>query len=665
MTTEAASDSNEGLPPAARPIAAMGKTVFGICVLLVALTWLVFGQTLGHEFVNYDDPEYVIANPMVNGGFSIKGIIWAFTHSYSSNWHPVTWLSHMLDCQVFGLNPTGHHFTAVLLHTIAVVLLFLLLRQTTGTFWRSAFVAALFAIHPLRVESVAWVAERKDVLSGVFFVLTLMAYAAYTRNRSPVRYFAVATLFALGLMAKPMLVTTPCVLLLLDYWPCRSQLAWPRLILEKIPLFCLSAASCFATILAQRQTIASVAALPLTARIVNAVDSYVTYLGQMVWPVRLAVFYPYLGRSPLSGKILACLIVLLALTAVVIARRKLFPYLVTGWFWYLIMLVPVIGVVQVGEQAHADRYTYLPEIGIALMITWLVVDLAAAGQWPRRALGVAAVVVLGLLAWQASLQASYWRTSETLCRHALSVTSNNWVADNSLGLYLLEKDRVDEAIPYFQQAVRIQPKDTDGHNNLGNALLQKGLVDEAMAQYQEALDLSLAAGDAGDREADYNLGTALLSKGEVAPAIIHFRKALERPGLYTADAHGNLGLALREKGRPQEAIAEFEAALAMKPKSASVQTNLAWLLSTSRDSSIRNAGRGLQLAEQANQISHGENPIVLHTLAAAYAEGGQFGPALATAQRAHDLAAAQGNAGLAATLENEMALYELHLPLRE
>ncbi len=647
------------------PVGPSQKTVVGICFFLVALTWLVFGQTLGHEFVNYDDPEYVIANPMVNGGFSIHGIVWAFTHSYSSNWHPVTRLSHMLDCQLFGLNPSGHHLSAVLLHSSAAVLLFLLLLQMTAALWRSAFVAAIFAIHPLRVESVAWVAERKDVLSGVFFLLTLSAYVAYTRRRSPFRYLAVCILFALGLMSKPMLVTTPCVLLLLDYWPLRRQLTWPRLVLEKIPLFGLSAASCFATILAQRHAIASVTILPLTARIVNAVDSYVTYLGQMVWPVRLAVFYPYFGMSPFSGKALMSLTLLGALTVVVLARRKQFPYLVTGWFWYLIMLVPVIGVVQVGEQAHADRYTYLPQIGIALIIAWFAVDLFGTGLWSRRAFVVGAAGVTVLLAWQASLQASYWRTSETLCRHTLAVTSNNWVADNSLGMYLLERDRVDEAIPYFREAVRIQPKDTDGHNNLGNALLQKGRTAEAMVQYQEALDLSHSAGDRGDREADYNLGTALLSKGDVDQAISHFRKALERPGLYTADAHGNLGLALREKGHTQEAISEFEMALATKPRSPSALTNLAWLVATSKEGSIRNPRRAVLLAEQANQLSHGQNPIVLRTLAAAYAGDGQFEPALATAQRAVEGATSQGNAGLAATLRNEMSLYELHLPVRE
>ncbi|MGH8093069.1 MAG: tetratricopeptide repeat protein [Chthoniobacterales bacterium] len=591
------------------------KTVVGVCIFLAAITWIVFGQTLTHQFINYDDPEYVADNPMVTGGLSIRGIAWAFTHSHSSNWHPLTWVSHMLDCQLFGLNPAGHHFTSVLLHTAAVILLFLLLREMTGALWRSAFVAAVFAIHPLRVESVAWVAERKDVLSGVFFMLTLAAYVYYSRKPSLSRFLAVSMFFVFGLMSKPMLVTLPCVLLLLDYWPLNRKSDWRKLVAEKIPLFGLSAASCFATVVAQGEAIASVARLPLMARIGNALESYVTYIGQMIWPVRLAVYYPYFGRSPFSAEIICSSLVLITITSIVMVRRREFPYLVTGWFWYLVMLVPVIGVIQVGTQGHADRYTYLPQIGLYIMATWLVVDLTASWRGQRQLLSVVGAVIIAAFAWCAALQAAYWRDSEVLSRHTLAVTTNNWVADNSLGMFLLERGRVDEAIPYFQRAVQIQPKDTDGQNNLGNALLQKGRFDEAMLHYQKALAVGLAEGEIYGREADYNLGNVFLEKGRIDEAIAHYRRALERPGSYTADAHNNLGLALHAKGENGAAVANYEKALAMKPDSASARTNLAWVLATSNDSSVRNGAKAVQLAEQANKLSGGANPLVLNTLA--------------------------------------------------
>ena len=318
-----------------------------VCVALIALTWFVFGQTLGHDFVSYDDHVYIQDNPIVRNGLSAEGLIWAFTHSHASNWHPLTTLSHMIDCQLFGLNPRGHHFTNVLLHAIAVLLLFLVLRQMTGAFWKSAFVAALFAIHPLHVESVAWVAERKDVLSGVFFMLTLGAYERYVRCHTFGRYLFVMLVFALGLMSKPMLVTVPLVLLLLDYWPLRrfankSSVA-SRLVFEKVPLLALSAASCAATILAQKTAVSSLEELPFSFRISNAVITYVAYVWQMLRPTKLAVFYPHpYDRLPLWEILLAAGL-LVIITVIVFALRRKQPYFVTGWFWYLIMLVPVIG----------------------------------------------------------------------------------------------------------------------------------------------------------------------------------------------------------------------------------------------------------------------------------------------------------------------------------
>jgi hypothetical protein len=347
------------------------------CIFLAAIIWLVFGQTLGHEFINFDDDAYVYENPTVAGGFTLQGIPWAFTRVHASNWHPLTWISHMLDCQLYGLNPGGHHLTSVLLHAITAIALFLILRQMTGSLWRSVFVAALFAIHPLRVESVAWVAERKDVLSGLFFVLTIGAYARYARlPRSPLRYGLVLLLFALGLMSKPMLVTLPFVLLLLDYWPLNrvrngsenNLRTWRYLIVEKLPLFCLAAASCLATLFAQTIAIRPLTHISLPLRLGNAVIAVAVYLRQMFWPTDLVVFYPFSALDVTAVATVLSVVLLGGIsTAVFVLRRH--RYLVTGWLWYLVMLGPVIGILQVGSQAHADRYTYLPQIGLYLLLT--------------------------------------------------------------------------------------------------------------------------------------------------------------------------------------------------------------------------------------------------------------------------------------------------------
>src|SRR5438034_6640942 len=386
----------------------------GICIFLAALTWVIFGQTLHHDFINYDDPRYVYENTKITSGLSIAGIGWAFTHIHSENWHPLTTISHMLDCQLYGLKAGWHHFTNVLLHTIAAILLFIALRQMTGALWRSAFVAAVFAIHPLRVESVAWIAERKDVLSGVFFMLTLLAYVPYVRAPSIRRYLFVAVVFAFGLMSKPMLVTLPFVLLLLDYWPLgriRGQNSdvsghenLVMLVVEKIPLVGLSAVSSVVTFLAQRGAVGWTEQLPVLARINNAVVTYAAYMWQMLWPVKLAVFYPHPeSRLPL-WEIILCLLLLIGITAATVVLRKQRPYFITGWLWYLGMLVPVIGIVQVGSQARGDRYTYLPHIGLYLLVTWAMTDLSVSWRHRRAILAIAAATTIIVLAWYASVQ---------------------------------------------------------------------------------------------------------------------------------------------------------------------------------------------------------------------------------------------------------------------
>ena len=604
----------------------------GFCIALAGLTWLVFGQTVWHDFINYDDPRYVYENTKITGGLSISGILWAFTHVHSLNWHPLTTISHMLDSQLYGLKAGWHHFTNVLLHTLATILLFLALQQMsegpnrTGSIWRSAFVAALFAIHPLRVESVAWIAERKDVLSGVFFMLILLAYTCYVRLPRITRYLLVLFLFACGLMCKPMLVTLPFVLLLLDYWPLdriKGQ-SWKR-VAEKIPLIALSAVSSVITFLVQKGAVGRTEELPILERINNAVVSYVLYVWQMLWPVDLAVFYPHPeNRLPL-WEIISCFLVLICITVTAIAVRKQRPYLLTGWLWYLGMLVPVIGLVQVGWQGRADRYTYLPQIGLYIAATWAVADWTALYRHQRTILSTAAIIVIAALSARAWVQTSYWRDNETLFRHALAVTVNNDVAENNLGIVFLVRGKVDEAISLLQSAVDLRPDNSPAHENLAKALLQKG---------------------------------------RVADALIHYRKLLElQPD--NMEVHNIVGTVLVQQGRVQEGVEEWQKVLSVEPDNGNAMSNLAWIFATSPDQSIRNGSKAVSLADQAVRISRGRIAILFRTLAAAYAENGQFWDAIQTAQRGIALANSQGNSGLASELQANVALYQERQPLRD
>jgi len=602
-----------------------GQTM-GICIALAALSWLVFGQTLWHDFVNYDDPRYVYENTNITEGLSISGIVWAFTHIHSMNWHPLTTISHMLDCQLYGLKAGWHHCTNVLLHSIAVMLLFVGLLQMTGAFWRSAFVAAVFAIHPLRVESVAWIAERKDVLSGVFFMLTLLAYLYYVRLPRTGRYLMVVFVFACGLMSKPMLVTLPFVLLLLDYWPLdriRGQVS--KRVLEKIPLIALSTVSSIATLVAQKGAVGYTEELPVLERFNNAVLSYVLYIWQMLSPVNLAVFYPHPeNRLPL-WQISSSFLLLICVTAVAIALRKKRPYLITGWLWYLGTLVPVIGLVQVGWQGRADRYTYLPQIGLYIAVTWALTDLTISWRHRRTILSAAALLTIGLLSWGAWVQTSYWRDSETLFKHALAVTTNNDVAENNLGIVFLQKGQLDEAISLLKSAVDLRPDNSPAHENLAKALLQKG---------------------------------------QVADALVHYRKLLElQPD--NMEVHNIVGTVLVQQGQIREGVEEWQKVLEIQPDNGNALNNLGWVLATAPEDSLRDGSRAVQLAQQAVRISGGRIPIVFRTLAAAYAENQQFPQAIETAQQGLELANKQGNFALAAELQGSIALYQENRPLRD
>jgi tetratricopeptide (TPR) repeat protein len=541
-----------------------------VCLALAAVTFAVFGQTLFHEFVNYDDDEYVYNNPVVAQGLTFKGIVWAFS-CHVDNWHPLTWLSHMLDCQLYGLNPAGHHLTNVLLHIATVIALFLVLRQMTGVLWRSAFVAAVFAIHPLRVESVAWVAERKDVLSGLLFMLTIGAYVRYARRPwSPVRYGLVVLLFAMGLMCKPMLVTLPLVLLLLDYWPLQRE--EPRklsgLVLEKLPLLALSAAGCVVTLLAQTGAIQSTGSFSLPLRLGNALVASMIYPGQMVYPAGLAALYPFprhgvpAWESALAGTLLA------GISVVAWGQWRKRPWLLIGWVWYLVMLLPVVGIIQVGNQAHADRYTYLPQIGIYVAVTWMAAEWGAKWQVERATFGVLMTGVLAVLMVCAWKQTAYWQDSETLWARALACTKGNNIAHFNLGVALGQKGRVEEAIAQYQEALQIAPHDAEAHNNLGMALFQKGNVDEAITHLQKAAQIQ-----PGLAKAHYNLGVALCQKGRVEEAIVEYQNALQIKPDY-AEAHNNLGHVLLQEGRVDEAIAHLQKALQIRPGYGVARSNL-------------------------------------------------------------------------------------------
>jgi len=609
-------------------------TVLGIAIFLFALTWAVFGQTGNYQFINYDDPLYVLDNAHVRAGLTWRGIAWAFTHVHSQNWHPLTTMSHMFDCQLFGVNPGAHHLVNVFFHSIAAVLLFILLAQITNSIWASAFVAAVFAIHPLRVESVAWIAERKDVLSGVFFMLTLLAYFRWTRKQTVGRYLAMSILFGCGLMSKPMLITTPIILLLLDYWPLnrsqksevRSQKSsnppWTKLVVEKVPLFVLSIGSCFATLWAQNFALGSTQFLPLQWRVTNALFSYFEYVRQMFWPVDLIPFYVHLENRLEIWRLLIAAISLIALTAIVIFRRKQNPYLLVGWLWYLVMLIPVIGIVQVGLQGHADRYTYLPQIGLDIALVWLIWDLtksclprwsasAKAGRLQKIILSAAAAIVLITLSSLSWKQTTHWRDTEALWRHTLAVTPDSDVAHAGLGGILFVRGQIDESIDHYERALRLRD---------------------------------------GNVAAHFGLGRALAAKQKTDPAIFHFQKALSiQPD--NIGASNDLGVMFASKGEIREAISAWQQSLSFDPDNADAANNIAWARATAADPDLRDGREALELAQRALR-SGGENPVALRTLAAAQAENGQFAEAIATCRRGEELAQKNGDRAMAESLHS-------------
>jgi tetratricopeptide (TPR) repeat protein len=629
-----------------------------VCLGLGVATLATFWPVSRSAFIGLDDPDYVKKNPQVLQGLTWRSVGWAFTTGFASNWHPLTWISHMVDVQLFGLKPGWHHCTSLILHLANTLLLFLVLRCMTGAIWRSAIVAALFALHPLHVESVAWISERKDVLSTLFFFLTLFAYVKYveTKVQSPkskvqspqppahashitshtsLYYLLALVFFALGLMSKPMLVTLPFVLLILDYWPLRrveikNQKSKIKnllpLVFEKLPFLALSVAASIVTFMVQRhgEAVVPVSDIPLDLRIENALVSYAVYLEKMVWPAGLAVYYPFSRDiAPEVTASAAVSVLVLSLLALLQWRQR--PHLAVGWLWYLGMLVPVIGLVQVGLQARADRYTYVPLIGIFIALVWEVGERTSGWRYGRSFGAAAGAAVIAVCLVLTARQLRFWRNSVTLFERTLALTTNNFVI----------------------------------HLDLGNTLLEQGELAGAEKEFAEAAGINPRYADA-----QYNWGTALAMQGKLDEAINHFRAALDlKPR--SEDAHFLLGCALGMKGRVPEAIEEYRTSLALKPNQLGTLNNLVWILATNPDPQFRDGNEAVKLGERLCDLTKFKQPMFVGTLAAAYAEAGRFGDAIKASENAKSLAAAAGNKELVEKNMQLLELYRTGKPYRE
>jgi tetratricopeptide (TPR) repeat protein len=656
---------------------------------LVVITFAAYWPVRLNGFVQYDDPDYVTANPVVQQGLTWEGVVWAFRTGHSANWHPLTWLSHMLDCQLFGLNAAGHHFTSLVLHLANASLLFLLLRSLTGTLWRSALVAAFFALHPLRVESVAWVSERKDVLSGLFFLLTLWAYGRYAEVRNPeseirsagtakrlsaearssalrppcsLYYWLALIFFALGLLSKPMLVTLPFLLLLLDYWPLgriqihrqfRDELK--RLLAEKIPFLILAAFSSGVTLLVQEQAMRYHQELPLAARAANAVVAYARYLGKTVWPQELLSPYPHPASWP--GLIIAVSIALLLLISGLAVREvKRRPHLAVGWFWFVGLLVPVIGLVQVGVASMADRYTYLPHIGLLILMVWLGVEWFRAWKWPAALSGTVACLLLLACAIRTWSQVQVWRDTESLFTHATRFSRQNWVAHYNLASLALDRYQTRKRASLENQRLTFEGAPLDPPRG---ATAQRDYLEEVIFHCRAALEAR-----PGLAEIPVTLAKALIERGQLDEARIHL-ETVARAAPDNAESRQNLAELFHRQGQAGAAVREYQAALALKPDWEPVLNNLAWLLATDPRAEVRDGAQAVRLAERACSLTGHTNFWLLQTLAAAYAENGQFTNAVQTAHTALNLARQADLRDLVSRGEARLSLYQAGQPLRE
>jgi len=735
----------------------MDKTSNRYCIILIYLVLILSGfiayEPVRHnDFVGFDDDKYVTQNPLVKMGLARESVKWAFTSTYLSNWHPLTLLSHMLDCQLFGPEPFWHHLTNLLLHIANTLLLFWLLKEMTGRIWSSAFVAAAFALHPLHVESVAWVSERKDVLSGLFWMLTIAAYIRYTKHPNIGWYLLVFLAFGLGLMAKPMVVTLPFVLLLLDYWPLRrfqlsltlkgelplkSELSGTdisikkasRLIIEKIPLFVLMLISSVITFIVQRRAMEMDTGvdISLIASVSNAIVSYLAYILKMFYPTRLAVLYPHPGSSLPLWQIIVSLLILASISTGVIYNARKRCYLLVGWLWYLGTLIPVIGLVQFGVQAMADRYTYLPSIGIFIIIAWGASE--ALTQWRYQKIGLAitaGVMLTGMLICT-RMQLRHWRNSFTLFEHTLKVTKNNFTMHYNYGYMLSTQARFADAVMHFDKALQINPLYHDAYNNKGLSLLELGEIDKAIECFNEVLklkpdfhrahnNLGLAFYRLGktnlaieewlesvrlspdDDTSHFNLGMEFIKQDKLDKAVEHFNRVVEiKP--YWPEAHYNLGIAyyrqgrldlaakqcaralslkpdyteanislahnLFELGRIQQAIDYYYRLLRLQPNQVEALNNLTWILATIEDESFQNPSEAVKFAQRACQLTRYQQPQILDTLAVAYAAAGNFAEAIEAAEKALKLAESYREKDLARQIQSRIELYKTGESYRE
>ncbi len=664
-----------------------------ICLLLVLLSLIAYEPIRHNDFVDYDDVDYVTKNPHVLKGLSKDGLIWSFTETdLTANWHPLTWLSHMLDIELFATNSFWHHFVNLLFHIANTLLLFGIFRKTTKAVWRSFFVAAVFVLHPLHVESVAWVAERKDVLSGLFWMLTIAAYIAYSQKPNVRSYVLVVLFFILGLMAKPMLVTLPFVLLLLDYWPLgrfewgqqNNKRACCRLIAEKIPLFLFSMVSSIITFAVQRHAGAMIRGenYSFLTRLSNATVAYIGYIIKLFYPLRLAVLYPHPGNSLPVWQPIAASSALILITAIVFRLAVKKRFLLVGWLWYLGTLVPVIGLVQVGSQAMADRYSYLPSIGIFIMLAWGIADVAAGWKYKKVIIGISASVVLVVLLIGTRMQLSYWKNTQTLFEHTLEITKNNFVTHNNYGCYLQEQGELDSAVENFNKALQIKPDYVAVLNNLGMALRQQGKIDEAIVQWEKALEL-----EPYHPNANANLGLALAVKGDYEQAIKHFNITLKiRPdfpgvnyilgdiyykmGSYdlakvnleravrsspnNITALNYLGAIYAEQGSVDEAIKKWSQVLAIDPNSVYTHLNIAFAQSQNGRHDIAIEHYNYALRINPNQ------PDVLSKLAASYAALGDMERAIEAAEKALNLFIVSGDKAMADEIQKQLQDYKLN-----
>ena len=685
------------------------ETKLLICIVVVAATLVAYEPVRHNEFVNYDDPAFITSNSHVRDGLSWEGVKWAFGGAHVDYWRPLTWLSHMADCQLYGLNAAGHHAMSVIIHIVTSLLLFYLFQRMTGAMWRSGFVAAAFALHPVHVEAVAWAAERKDVLGGLFWVLTMLAYMQYVDRPGIRRYLSVVALFAMAIMSKPMVVTLPFVLLLLDYWPLERfrwrrssnradhQTIWAgRLVLEKMPLLLMSAGLAVMTVVAQADigAVSAVELVPVSYRIGNMFVSYVAYIGQTIWPIGLAVIYPLnpMDRAAVApAPLFAVMLAAATIGALYIGRRR--RYVAVGWLWYIGTLVPVIGLVQVGPQAMADRYMYIPMVGLLIIASWGVGDLASGRRWKQAVVAVMGTAAVFAMVVLARIQVTYWRNSVTLFEHALKAVGSNPLAEDSYGNALFKAGRADEAVVHLSRAVEMSPTFFDARNNLGKVFLQQGKADEAIACFEELIerghdpadvyyDLGVALGMQGrydqavrcfdnvlEREPDYpsarkRIGSALLGAGKPAEAVSYLERALEATG-DDAEVYMNLGVAHARCGRPEPAKENWARAIHIEPNNANILNNIAWMLATSGEVAGDEAAKAVELAQRACELTAFKDAGYLDTLAAAHASAGRFPEAIETARKALNMAEAAGQQGYIGGIRGRLKLYQEGRAYRE